>query len=77
VHKLDLATIKDDCYFATDEMDKMTNPHKRNMIYWWYATNIYSICSSKKGESSLNVLFTVFVDAILLISTLVMKRVVV
>eukprot|EP00571_Detonula_confervacea_P008374 CAMPEP_0172328508 /NCGR_PEP_ID=MMETSP1058-20130122/60390_1 /TAXON_ID=83371 /ORGANISM="Detonula confervacea, Strain CCMP 353" /LENGTH=342 /DNA_ID=CAMNT_0013045625 /DNA_START=1319 /DNA_END=2344 /DNA_ORIENTATION=- len=34
VHKLDLATIKDDCYFATDEMNKMTNPHKRNMIYW-------------------------------------------
>ena len=77
VHKLDLETIKDNCSFATDEIDKMTNPHKRNMIYWWYATNIYSICGSKKGESSLNILFIVLDDAILLMSTLVTKRVVV
>ena len=28
----------------------MTNPHKRNMIYWWYATNVYSICGKKKRK---------------------------
>ena len=50
VEKLDLAAIKEDCYFATDKLDEMTNPHKRNMIYWWYATNIYSICGKGKRK---------------------------
>ena len=50
IAKLDLASIKEDCYFATENLDKMTNPHKRNMIYWWYATNIYSICGKKKRK---------------------------
>lgn len=50
VQKLDLAAIKEDCYFATDELEKMSNPHKRNMIYWWYATNIYSICGKGKRK---------------------------
>ncbi len=28
-------------------LSKMTNSQKRCMIYWWYATNIYSICGKK------------------------------
>ncbi|KAL7541262.1 hypothetical protein ACHAWF_006895, partial [Thalassiosira exigua] len=44
VASLDLQTVKEDCYFATKEIEDMTNSHKRCMIYWWYATNIYSIC---------------------------------
>ena len=40
---LKLATIKQDCYFATDDLNDMTNSHKRNMVYWWYATNVFSI----------------------------------
>lgn len=44
VAELDLQTVKEDCYFATHEVADMTNSQKRCMIYWWYATNIYSIC---------------------------------
>ena len=40
---LNLETIKADCYFATDEVADMSNSHKRNMVYWWFATNVYTI----------------------------------
>lgn len=43
VEKLDLGAIHQDCYFATTELTHMPNNQKRNMIYWWYATNIYNI----------------------------------
>ena len=33
VAKRNLATIKQDCYFATDEIKHMTNSHKRNMLF--------------------------------------------
>lgn len=39
--------VGEDCYFATDEVENKTNSHKRCMIYWWYATNIYSICGKR------------------------------
>ena len=45
---LDLQTLKEDCYFATTAVDNMTNSQKRCMIYWWYATNIYSICGKRQ-----------------------------
>jgi hypothetical protein len=32
---------------AKDEVKDMTESQKRCMIYWWYATNIYSICGKK------------------------------
>ena len=48
VHRLNLNTIREDCYFATEEVDKMTNSQKRCMVYWWYATNVYSICGKGK-----------------------------
>lgn len=41
VQRLNLQTLKEDCYFAKDEVGQMTNSQKRCMIYWWYATNIY------------------------------------
>lgn len=43
-----LATLKEDCYFATDDLAKMSNSHKRNMIFWWYATNVFSIVGKHK-----------------------------
>jgi hypothetical protein len=43
VSKLDLEAIKSDCYFATTEISDMEPRHIRNMVYWWYATNVYSI----------------------------------
>lgn len=48
VNNHNLKTIKEDCYFATDDIDDMPNNHKRNMLYWWYATNVFSI--SGKGK---------------------------
>ena len=51
VGQRDLATIKEDCYFATDDLDEMTPSHKRNMFFWWYATNVYNISGkSKRGK---------------------------
>mmetsp|Transcript_23914 Transcript_23914/g.39424 ORF Transcript_23914/g.39424 Transcript_23914/m.39424 type:complete len:372 (-) Transcript_23914:79-1194(-) len=47
VKRLNLQTLKEDCYFAKDEVKDMTNSQKRCMIYWWYATNIYSICGKR------------------------------
>ena len=47
VTDLNLQTLKEDCYFAKDEVKDMTESQKRCMIYWWYATNIYSICGKK------------------------------
>ena len=38
-----LVTIQQYCYFATDDLDEMSNSHKRNMVSWWYAANVYGI----------------------------------
>ena len=43
VEKLDLVGIHEECYFATTALTEMPANQKRNMIYWWYATNIYNI----------------------------------
>ena len=43
VTELNLQIVKEDYYFATDPLDEMSSSHKRNMIFWWYATNVYSI----------------------------------
>ena len=50
VGSLKLEALKMDCYFATDELDSMPNNHKRNMIFWWYATNVYSIVGKGNTE---------------------------
>ena len=47
---LNLQTVKEDCYFATDALDQMSASHKRNMVYWWHATNVYSIAGRGRVE---------------------------
>ena len=43
VRDRNLATIQKDCYFTIDDLEVMSNSHKRNMVFWWYATNAYGI----------------------------------
>jgi hypothetical protein len=31
-----------------DDLDKMTPSHKRNMLFLWYATNVYNISGKSK-----------------------------
>ena len=38
-----LSEIKKECHFADKEPTQMTNKEKRNLLYWWYATNVYLI----------------------------------
>lgn len=47
IGKINLQTLKDECWFADKEVDGMSNSEKRCMLYWWFATNIYGICGSK------------------------------
>ena len=44
VDGVNLHELRQYCWFATKEVDKMANTHKRNMLYWWYMTNTYNIC---------------------------------
>ena len=37
----DLEDIKKVYYAATEEVTDMTTAHKRNMLYWLYATDVY------------------------------------
>jgi hypothetical protein len=30
------------------EIREMTNARKRNLLDWWYMTNVYSICGKEK-----------------------------
>ena len=48
IGKINLQTLKDECWFADKEVAAMTMSEKRCMLYWWFATNIYAICGSKK-----------------------------
>jgi hypothetical protein len=45
VEQVVLAEIAQDCYFA-DDVEKMEPNHKRNLLYWYYATNVYLICGA-------------------------------
>ncbi len=47
VDRLDLATVREDCYFADKKVEDMNNSEKHCMIYWWF-TNLYSICGKNK-----------------------------
>lgn len=41
----DLTSIMSSCPFATGESAKDLSPNeKRNILYWWYATNVFLIC---------------------------------
>ena len=48
IAKVNLQTLKDECWFANKEVEKMKNSEKRCMLYWWFATNIYAICGARK-----------------------------
>ena len=48
VDKVDLEVVREYCYFATSNVKDMKNGHIRNMLYWWYMTNIYHICGKGK-----------------------------
>jgi hypothetical protein len=37
-----------DCPFVTMEVKAMNNDKKRNLLDWWYMTNVYSICGKEK-----------------------------
>ena len=50
VEDVDLEAITEDCWFATETLEEMSNSHKRNVIYWWYATNHYNICGKRKRK---------------------------
>ena len=51
VNQRTLATIKEDCYFATTDLEDMTNNQRRNMLYWWYAVNVFNISGAgKRGK---------------------------
>lgn len=50
VNKIDLEVVREYCYFATTSVSKMDNGKKRNMLYWWYMTNMYGICGKGKRE---------------------------
>ncbi|KAL3777304.1 hypothetical protein HJC23_008906 [Cyclotella cryptica] len=63
VSRLDLATVREDCYFANKKVEDMDNCEKRCMIYWWYATNIYSICGKNKRRQLPNCLVKAIRDA--------------
>jgi hypothetical protein len=63
VKKLDLNTIREDCFFADKTVEQMANNEKRCMIYWWYATNIYSICGKRKRRQLPNCLVKAVRDA--------------
>ena len=56
VERLDLVTVSEDCFFADKKVEEMNNSEKRCMIYWWYATNIYSICGKNKRRQLPNCL---------------------
>jgi hypothetical protein len=43
---IDIEEIAEDCHFATIPYSRMENNHKRFLLYWYYATNIYSIRGS-------------------------------
>ena len=55
VESRNLETIKEDCCFATDELNELFNSHKRSMLCWWYPTNIFSIAAKGNVEKCLNV----------------------
>jgi hypothetical protein len=48
ISRQDLFHCAHDCPFVTMEIREMTNARKRNLLDWWYMTNVYSICGKEK-----------------------------
>ena len=38
------------CYFVDQEIVDMKNNHRRNLLYWWFATNIYFVKGAGKRQ---------------------------
>ena len=38
-----LESIRSQCYFADKPVEQMDNKHKRFLLYWWWAVNIFAI----------------------------------
>jgi hypothetical protein len=50
----DMSTLQsyaETCHFVTREVANMPNNEKRNLLYWYFATNYYSINGSKSRSS--------------------------
>ena len=45
-----LEQIRLNCYFADRSVNDMNNGHKRYLLYWWWATNIFCIRGSKNRQ---------------------------
>ena len=43
---INLEVVRQHCWFATKEVSQMDNGNKRNMLYWWYMTNLYNVCGA-------------------------------
>ena len=50
VANIDLEVVCWYCHFATKKVCNMNNSEKRNMLYWWYMTNVYNICGKGNRE---------------------------
>ena len=38
-----LESIRSQCYFADKSVEQMDNKHKRFLLYWWWAVNVFAI----------------------------------
>lgn len=47
---ISLDAISMNCHFATKKVENMSPSLKRNLLYWYYTTNIYSINGTKKQK---------------------------
>ena len=50
IANIDLEVVRMYCWFATKDVCKMDNSNKRNMLYWWYMTNIYTVCGKGRRK---------------------------
>ena len=50
IHSQVLSECARDCPFVTMEARDMPNHLKRNLLDWWYITNVYSICGKNNRK---------------------------
>ena len=47
---MSIEIIANECYFAGENVMSMTNSKKRNLLYFWFANNVYSICGKSNRK---------------------------
>jgi len=47
----ELEEIKPFCWFATMPVRDMSKNHKRNMLYWWFAVNVFAFTGPKSRQA--------------------------